>query len=453
MMKDSRRLAVMLAVMIVCVPTYSRTMDQSKTCESGQVTVTVSNVQQIRNVENKTQKVLDQKTSDGAYWFKRGYELHYSDRVVEAIDAFAQSIGHGYRQATSMYNIACGFSRLNDNDNALFWLERAFAMGFDQVELLKTDSDLDPIRSDPRFDAMARRLSASRPAVMLVKDGGQKERSRVNEAIANFDRLQGSASSDGDQWYKVGSRLLSVREFDRAIVALSQAVEHLGYRGASAMYNLACTYSLMGDVDSGLKWLERSVNAGFDSTHKLANDPDLANLEGNPRFRQIEELSRTLSLSQFNQHSDGESQYSKQRWAPAVRLYESFLKGQPTNGRGWFNFGYALHYSGDHSKAIDAFKRAIDFGYKPPTSTYNIACANAMAGNKDAAFEWLDKAAEAGFDLEGYITSDRDLESLRSDARFARFVDMADGQHKGDYIEKHKEEKRKEKTKHNNDNK
>jgi tetratricopeptide (TPR) repeat protein len=439
----------MLAVMIVCVPTYSRTIDQSKTCESGQVTVTVTNVQQIRNVENKTQKVSEQKPGEGAYWFNRGYELHYSDRLIEAIDAFTHSIGAGYRQATSMYNIACGFSRLNDNDNALFWLERAFALGFDQVELLKNDSDLDPLRSDPRFDAMVRKLSASKRTAMLVKDGGQKERSRLNEALANFDRLQGAASVDGDQWYKVGSRLLDLREFDRAIVALSQAVEHLGYRGASAMYNLACTYSLMGDVDSGLKWLERSVNAGFDSTHKLQNDSDLANLQSHPRFRQIEELSRTLSLSQFTQNSEGESQYSKKRWAPAVRMYEAFLKTQPTSGRGWFNFGYAVHYSGDHSKAIDAFKRAIEFGYKPPTSTYNVACANAMAGNKDAAFEWLDKAVEAGFDIEGYITSDEDLDSLRSDSRFARFVEMADEHHKGDY-EKHKEEKRKEKAKQNN---
>jgi tetratricopeptide (TPR) repeat protein len=435
----------MLVVMIVCVPTYSRTRDQAKTCESGQVTVTVTNV---RNVENRTQKVRDQKTDDGAYWFKRGYELHYSDRLIEAIDAFTRSIGFGYRQGTSMYNVACGFSRLNDNDNALFWLERAFAIGFDQVELLKSDSDLDPLRSDPRFNAMVQRLSAPRRTAMLVKNAGQKQRDRLNEALAGFDQLQASDSVDGDQWYKVGSRLLGLREFDRAIVALSKAIEHLGYRGASAMYNLACTYSLMGDVDSGLKWLERSVNAGFDATHKLANDEDLNNLASHPRFRQIEELSRTLSLSQFTQESGGDSQYSRQRWAPAVRLYESFLKGQPTNGRAWFNLGYARHYSGDHSKAIDAFHRAIEFGYKPPTSTYNIACANAMAGNKDAAFEWLDKAVEAGFDIEGYITSDEDLDSLRSDARFARFAEMADHRHKGDHVEKNKQKNKD--AKHNN---
>jgi tetratricopeptide (TPR) repeat protein len=129
-------------------------------------------------------------------------------------------------------------------------------------------------------------------------------------------------------------------------------------------------------------------------------------------------------------------------------LYESFLKGQPTNGRAWFNLGYARHYSGDHSKAIDAFHRAIEFGYKPPTSTYNIACANAMAGNKDAAFEWLDKAVEAGFDIEGYITSDEDLDSLRSDARFARFAEMADHRHKGDHVEKNKQKNKD--AKHNN---
>ena len=192
------------------------------------------------------------------------------------------------------------------------------------------------------------------------------------------------------------------------------------------MYNLACTYALKGDRSLGLEWLEKSINAGFDNSDKLKNDSDIASLRGEYRFKHIQELSSVLSLSQFTSGGIDGSQYSKQRWEPAVRKYESFLKDNPDNGRGWFDLGYALHYSSEHARAIQAFEQAIHFGYRKPTSLYNIACAHAMMGNRNAAFEWLGKSVDAGFDVGGYINGNQDLDSLRSDPRFKRFLDIAD---------------------------
>ena len=192
------------------------------------------------------------------------------------------------------------------------------------------------------------------------------------------------------------------------------------------MYNLACTYALKGDLSLGLEWLEKSINAGFDDSNKLKDDPDIASLRGESRFKHIQELSGVLSLSQFTSGGIDGSQYSKQRWAPAVKKYESFLRDNPDNGRGWFDLGYALHYSSEHTRAIQAFEQAIHFGYRKPTSLYNIACAHAMMGNRNAAFEWLEKSVDAGFDIGDYINGDQDLDSLRSDPRFKRFLDIAD---------------------------
>ncbi|HEU4389125.1 MAG TPA: tetratricopeptide repeat protein [Blastocatellia bacterium] len=423
-------LAVLLAILTVSAtgsarstsdPFEVREPDDSKAASAQRANTSVQN---------------EYEGHDGRYWFDRGYQLHQSERYVDAIEAFSHSIGLGYRQATSLYNVACGFAMLDDKENALFWLDRAFATGFDRTDLLKSDSDLDALRSDPRFKEIVQRVSATRPESRPAKHKEQRDRDRLDEAIIGFEQLRSSSSQDGDQWYKVGSRLIRLREFDRAIVALTRAVELLGYRGSSAMYNLACTYALKGDIESGLQWLERSVNAGFDDPHKLEEDSDIASLRNDPRFKKTLELSRVLSLSQFNNDGSGDSQYSKSRWAPAVRQYESFLRSQPNNGRAWFNLGYALHYSREHTKAIDAFHRAIEHGYRQPTSMYNIACANAMMGNKDAAFEWLDKSVNAGFDVGGYIENDEDLDSLRSDPRFRRFTDIREP-----HSEKHKSQK------------
>ena len=426
-MKANLKLLALLAL----VSSVSLTaISQSRNSSNVTKTTTLTRESKHSSFEHGSSRTTadDKKaeTQDGAYWFNRGYTLHQSDKYVEAIEAFTRSIALKYRQATSMYNIACGYSLLNDKENALFWLDRSLGVGFDRADLLKQDSDLDPLRSDPRFNEILKKAS------LLKKDekaGKDKTVSRLEDAINTFEQLKRDASQDGDEWYKVGSRLIKLRDFDRSVSALNQAVDLLGYRGSSAMYNLACAYALKGDRSLGIEWLEKAINAGFDDNGRLRDDPDIASLRGEPRFKNIQDLSRVLSLSQFNQGSDG-SQYSKERWAPAIRTYETFLKENPTNGRGWFNLGFALHYSSEHSKAISAFEQAIQFGYKRPTSLYNIACGHSMMGNRDAAFDFLEKSASAGFEIEGYIQSDEDLDNLRSDPRFKRYEQIAEKKHK-----------------------
>ena len=382
----------------------------------------------VQNASMRNSNTEDgrKEAQDGQYWFSRGYELHQSDRYVEAIEAFTHSISLRYRQATCMYNVACGYALLNDKDNALFWLERSLAVGFDRADLLKGDSDLDPLRSDPRFQAIVQKVSFTKKE---DKPGKEKTLSRLEEAINDFEKLRRESAPDDFEWYRVGSRLLRFRDFDRATIALTQAVDRLGYRGTSAMYNLACTYALKGDRALGLEWLEKSINAGFDDNEKIKNDPDIESLRTEARFKQIQELSRVLSISQFGDKEFHDTNYSKPRWAPAIKLYESFLREQPGNGRGWFNLGYALHYSSEHARAVEAFERAIQLGYRPPTSTYNVACAYSMMGNRDAAFQWLEKSVDAGFDTGGYI-GDEDLNNLRSDPRFKRFQKIAEDEQK-----------------------
>ena len=419
-----RRLASLAVILGLSLTAYSRDDEKNTQRKStGQKDEAV----QKASLKTRGNEDVPKESQDGQYWFSRGYALHQSDRYVEAIEAFTRSISLRFRQATCMYNVACGYALLNDKDNALFWLERSLAVGFDRGDLLKVDSDLDPLRSDPRFQAIVQKVAFTKKE---DKPGKEKTLSRHEEAINDFEKLRQESAPDDFEWYRVGSRLLRFRDFDRATIALTQAVDRLGYRGTSAMYNLACAYALKGDRALGLEWLEKAINAGFDDNDKIKNDPDIASLRGEPRFKQMQELSRLLSISQFNDKESHDTNYSKTRWAPAVKTYEAFLQREPTNGRGWFNLGYALHYSSDHARAIEAFGRAIQFGYRPPTSMYNVACGYSMMGNRDAAFQWLEKSFDAGFDIGGYIESDEDLNNLRSDPRFKRFQKIADDEQK-----------------------
>jgi len=56
--------------------------------------------------------------------------------------------------ATIRYNLACSYSLLGDADRAIEALGEAIKLGFDKPDMLSSDSDLDNIRNDPRFQTI-----------------------------------------------------------------------------------------------------------------------------------------------------------------------------------------------------------------------------------------------------------------------------------------------------------
>jgi len=52
-------------------------------------------------------------------------------------------------------------------------------------------------------------------------------------------------------------------------------------------YNLACSYSLLKNIDASLDELEMAVRLGYEDADHLDGDPDLENVKSTPRFRSL----------------------------------------------------------------------------------------------------------------------------------------------------------------------
>lgn len=53
------------------------------------------------------------------------------------------------------------------------------------------------------------------------------------------------------------------------------------------MYNMACCYAKLDEVDSGLTCLEGLLETGFEDYDTIRTDPDLAGLRGTPDFEAL----------------------------------------------------------------------------------------------------------------------------------------------------------------------
>lgn len=56
-------------------------------------------------------------------------------------------------------------------------------------------------------------------------------------------------------------------------------------------YNLACSFSLLGEIGDAFRALRKAIRLGYDDFGFMNKDPDLENLRGDRRFRELSKKS------------------------------------------------------------------------------------------------------------------------------------------------------------------
>ena len=131
----------------------------------------------------------------------------------------------------------------------------------------------------------------------------------------------------------------------------------------------------------------------------------------------------SVSAQDTSATSEADALLTAEKWSEAAPAYEALTITNPNNGRIWYRLGYSFHLMGKYSESARAFQRSVEIGNNPLVM-YNLACAYARLGEKDKAFEWLNKSLTLGF-VAPQLTSDPDLAGLHSDARFKEVTTVA----------------------------
>jgi tetratricopeptide (TPR) repeat protein len=84
--------------------------------------------------------------------------------------------------------------------------------------------------------------------------------------------------------------------------------------------------------------------------------------------------------------------------------------------------GYTMYTLNKHKEGIKFFEKVVAVD-PSGVNFYNLACGYARIGEKDNAFNTLNKAIDAGYRSRQQFEIDTDLESLRSDARYKALME------------------------------
>lgn len=78
---------------------------------------------------------------------------------------------------------------------------------------------------------------------------------------------------------------------------VDQQLSQLEPRNPLVFYNLACSYSLNGDMSLAATALEQALLLGYRDFKWLARDPDLRTLRKHPAYRNIREKIRSMTIN------------------------------------------------------------------------------------------------------------------------------------------------------------
>jgi len=99
--------------------------------------------------------------SDAAYWAWRAYILGRSGQTTEAHAAIHKLLETGKSSPVDPLAFAQAFAGMGDKDQALSWLEKAYAQHSNGLTSLKVEPAFDPLRADRRFGDLLRRVGLS----------------------------------------------------------------------------------------------------------------------------------------------------------------------------------------------------------------------------------------------------------------------------------------------------
>jgi hypothetical protein len=98
----------------------------------------------------------DRRDSEFVAALENGFRsASWQGAITKGIEARQAQRKNGYLPA---YNIAALYAELGQNDQAFRWLDTAYQERDRYLLFLKTDFLLDPLRSDPRFADLVRKV-------------------------------------------------------------------------------------------------------------------------------------------------------------------------------------------------------------------------------------------------------------------------------------------------------
>lgn len=114
----------------------------------------------------------------------------------------------------------------------------------------------------------------------------------------------------------------------------------------------------------------------------------------------------------------GEALRALGHWQEALEPLRIVAEHDPQRLEAWLGIGWCLKRLGQLAEAIEALRSGLAAAPKQPILHYNLACYLSLAGNAEAAVEYLTQAISLDDRYRDLTEVEPDFDPIRTDPRF-----------------------------------
>jgi tetratricopeptide (TPR) repeat protein len=210
-----------------------------------------------------------------------------------------------------------------------------------------------------------------------------------DDAEKAYTAWTGKRPDDADAWRMLGNAQVEAKRLDGARTSLKRAIELSPENGES--------YAMLGRIEA--------ESRNYDAAIPL-----------------LEKAIQSMPDDAEAHHQLGGVYLVQKRYPESVRELEAAVRLTPWNGYAWNKLGIASLATDNPARAVESFQHVLQYVPQDPAVLYNMACAQARAGNTAEALDTLGRSIDNGYKDRKNLVSDTDLVSLRSEPRFQELV-------------------------------
>jgi tetratricopeptide (TPR) repeat protein len=140
-------------------------------------------------------------SQDAAKYLKAGDSLYYLREYDSSITRYEEALELDPASSTALYNAACVYSLLGKPDSAFAKLEAVTAYGYDNLNWISSDTDLENIRGDKRWEGLITKIKQN---LDKRRDPGNMKvvTSDINNFWEMYDKYKATGSiNDIEKYY------------------------------------------------------------------------------------------------------------------------------------------------------------------------------------------------------------------------------------------------------------
>jgi tetratricopeptide (TPR) repeat protein len=175
------------------------------------------------------------------------------------------------------FNLACLQSRNGKTGQAIASLRKALDLGYDDLDRLRSDEDLDALRKRPGYRDLVQRLTRAK------KQDGKTEQAEADKD----DQDQEEAQQESRRFaalFRESMKHFREKKWSQARDAVRKMLK-LRPDHSVTWYNLACAESRLGNLDAACDALDQAFDHGYADFNHMQRDPDLSAIRKTPRYR------------------------------------------------------------------------------------------------------------------------------------------------------------------------